>query len=136
MVVQEIMTQAPETIAPTVSAREAFALLQELDVRHLPVVDDGRLVGIISDRDVRTILGPILESDEADADKLLAQSVGSIMTGDVVTVTPETELAELTDVFLDQKVGAVPVVDPTSDRLVGIVSYVDLLRAARDLFEA
>jgi len=54
------------------------------------------------------------------------------MSGDVVTVYPETELSESIDRMLDLKVGALPVVDPSTGELQGIVSYVDLLRALRD----
>ncbi|MNC91117.1 CBS domain protein [compost metagenome] len=61
----------------------------------------------------------------------MSQPVSAIMSCNVVTVTTETELVEVIDLMLDQKVGAVPVVNDDSSELVGIVSYMDVLRAAR-----
>ena len=51
---------------------------------------------------------------------------------DTISVGPESDLPELINIMLEQKIGAVPVVDELSDKLVGIVSYVDVLMAARD----
>jgi acetoin utilization protein AcuB len=56
------------------------------------------------------------------------------MTTDVISVNPETELEEVVDLMIEHKIGAVPVVEADSSKLVGIVSYIDALRAARDLF--
>lgn len=134
MVVEEIMTKDPTTVDAAAAIRDVISVLFELDVRHLPVVDGKTLVGIISDRDVRAFLAPTiveLENPEEIAQRLL-QPIGSVMSSDVLSVDPEMELSDLVDLMLDHKVGAVPVVDPESDELVGIVSYVDVLRAAQD----
>ncbi|HMR09276.1 MAG TPA: CBS domain-containing protein [Polyangiaceae bacterium] len=134
MVVEEIMTKDPTTVDAAAAIRDVISVLFELDVRHLPVVDGKTLVGIISDRDVRAFLAPTiveLENPEEIAQRLL-QPIGSVMSSDVLSVDAEMELSDLVDLMLDHKVGAVPVVDPESDELVGIVSYVDVLRAAQD----
>jgi acetoin utilization protein AcuB len=55
------------------------------------------------------------------------------MTSDVITVHPESDASEAIDLMIEHRVGALPVVEPDSTKLVGIVSYVDALRAARDL---
>jgi acetoin utilization protein AcuB len=100
-------------------------------------VDGDQLVGIVSDRDLRAFLAPsMLELEKPeDVRKRLAQPVSTVMNADVVSVTPETDLSEVIEMMIDQKVGAVPVVQPGTDELVGIVSYIDVLRAAQDLFE-
>jgi acetoin utilization protein AcuB len=124
MVVQEIMTENPVTVDAADTIDRVEGLLRELDVRHLPVLDDGELLGIISDRD----LGPFRAALEDERDPVTA---AQIMSGDLITVTPETDLGEAVDTMLDQKVGALPVVANDTRNLVGIVSYVDVLKALR-----
>jgi acetoin utilization protein AcuB len=134
MVVAEIMSKNPFAVQVTESIDKVMAMLREADIRHLPVLEGDTLVGIISDRDVRSYeLPALLELDDPKrARNLLKTPVGDIMSSDVVSVNPETDVGELIDLMIEQKIGAVPVVDPDSTELVGIVSYIDALRAARD----
>ena len=134
MVVSEIMSSHPITVEASEPIGRVMKKLAEADVRHLLVVDDGALVGIVSDRDLRSLAPSALMELEHPREirKRLEQPISSVMSSDVVSVDPETEVAEVVDIMLEQKVGAVPVVDPATDELVGIVSYMDVLRAARD----
>jgi acetoin utilization protein AcuB len=136
MKISEVMTPDPYAAAVTLSAGQALKMLSEIDVRHLPVVDDGRLVGILSDRDLRGLMGPALEGlgHAERLERLWAQPVSSLMSSDVLRVEPEDDIADAIDLMIEHKVGALPVVEPGSARLLGIVSYVDVLRAARELF--
>lgn len=137
MVVEDVMTEAPITVSSSTSIRKVITTLFESDFRHLPIVDGGQLVGIVSDRDLRAFMAPSmieLEKPE-DVQRRLAQPVSTVMNADVVSVTPETDLSDVIEMMLDQKVGAIPVVRPDTQELVGIVSYVDVLRAAQELFE-
>ncbi len=136
MIVEEIMTANPITASSTTSIREVIEILFEQDVRHLPIIDGDELVGIISDRDLRAFLVPAmteLDKPQAVAARL-SRAISSVMSGDVVSVTTATDVSELIDLMLDQKFGAVPVVSPGTQELVGIVSYTDVLRAAQDAF--
>lgn len=134
MIVEDIMTADPITAKSTATIRAVIQLLFERDVRHLPIVEDGELVGIISDRDLRTFLVPATVELEKPSEVAarLARPISSVMGGDVVSVAPETDLSELIEIMLDQKIGAVPVVESGTKELVGIVSYTDVLRAAQD----
>lgn len=126
----DLMTKAPVTVRVTATVRKAVELLQTMDVRHLPVVDDGgTLVGMISDRDLRAVSVPCLVPDEyvANLEVALAARVSTLMSGDVVSVDTEADAAEVIDLMLDHKVGALPVIDADGS-LVGIISYVDVLR--------
>jgi acetoin utilization protein AcuB len=124
MVVQDVMTANPITVDVADSLDWVESLLRELDVRHLPVLENGVLTGIISDRD----LGP-WRAEGGVKERVRA---GQIMSGNLFTVHPEAELSDVVDTMLDQKVGALPVVDAGTNALVGIVSYIDILRAVRD----
>lgn len=132
MVVEQIMTKNPVTASATMSVRSVINLLYELDVRHVPVVDGGELVGILSDRDLREVAAPLLAQEEltGEGSERLEQPISRLMSSDVVSVNPETDLSEVVDLMVEHRIGAVPVVAPKSQDLVGIVSYIDVLKAA------
>lgn len=134
------MTRAVVSVSPTATVREAARLIEDSDVRHLPVVDDGRLLGILSDRDLREYRVPILfeidnfvEGDRERAARLLDTPVSEVMNNDLVAVDSSESIQSVIDAMIEYKVGAVPVIDRHADALIGIVSYVDVLRYARDI---
>ncbi len=134
MIVEEIMTANPERADVSDSIRDVLFRLIEQDVRHLPIVDDGELIGMISDRDLRAFTMPLAnEFDPVNTtDRRFEAAISTLMQGDVISVNPETEVEEVIDIMLDQKVGAVPVTDALTGVLVGIISYIDIIRAARE----
>jgi acetoin utilization protein AcuB len=134
MLVQEVMTRRPYVASTRDSIRKVIEKLAEADVRHLPVLEDGSLVGIVSDRDLREVVPSALDVVERphESARILARPVSELMSTDVVAVTPEDDLVEAIDLMLEHRIGAVPVVDDGSAELIGIVSYVDALRAARE----
>jgi acetoin utilization protein AcuB len=133
----DLMTPNPSTVSPQASIAEAWDLMRELDVRHMPVVDGETLVGMLSDRDVGSFdVARLLTAEGAEAlRRQLARPVIQIMSADVVAAEPETDVSELVTLFLEYKIGAIPVVLPDSRRIVGIVSYIDVLRALQDALE-
>jgi acetoin utilization protein AcuB len=138
MTADEIMTEEVVAIAPTVTLAQALEIMEERGVRHLPVVNGREIVGMLSDRDLRGF-GVSLVSDMETLDKLkarLAQPASVAMSSDVVSVGPSSDVQEIIDLLLEEKISAVPVVDEVSNELVGIVSYIDVLRAMRGGVEA
>jgi acetoin utilization protein AcuB len=133
MVAEELMSPSPIVVQVTESIRRVMTKFAESDVRHLPVVDEGRLVGMISDRDVRRMINPIFElaPESAARSEALDQAIAVLMSSDVVSVHPEAEVEEVIDLMIEHKIGAVPVTEPDSAKVLGIISYVDVLRAAR-----
>jgi acetoin utilization protein AcuB len=131
------MTPNPSTIPPKASIAEAWDLMRELDARHVPVVDGDVLIGMLSDRDIGGFdVGRLLTEEGADAlRRQLSRPVVQLMSSDVIAAEPETSLSELVTLFLEHKVGAIPVVMPDSRRIVGIVSYIDVLRAVQEVLE-
>ena len=131
MLVHEIMTSDPVSIAPSTTVKEALEEMANIDVRHLPVVSDGTLVGILSDRDLRSYLLPYLEKwddpDKSEARQL--ETIESVMSTDLATLSPDSDVSEAIEIILETRVGAVPVIDSTEENLVGIVSYIDILSA-------
>ncbi|HUO04955.1 MAG TPA: CBS domain-containing protein [Candidatus Binataceae bacterium] len=116
MQIANLMTPEPVTIGPTEPLAAAKLLMDEGRFRRLPVVDDGRLVGILTERDLREHLG-YLESTLVDA----------AMRTTLVTITPYETVDDAARLMLKHKIGGLPVV--TNGRLTGIVTATDLLRA-------
>src|SRR5205814_7900057 len=118
------MKANPPIVASWAPLLEAVGLMVDRDVRHVPVVDSaGRVVGIVSDRDVRTAIGDPIEALRQELTELEELKVSGVMTTDVITVREDRHLSDVARQFVDERVGAIPVVD-ARDRLVGIVTYV------------
>jgi CBS domain-containing protein len=137
MTAHDLMTPNPSTVAPQASIAEAWDLMRELDVRHIPVVEHDALVGMLSDRDIgRFDVARLLTEKGADAlRRQLARPVIEFMSTDVVAAEPETSVSDLVTLFLEHKIGAIPIVTPDARRIVGIVSYIDVLRVLQDVLE-
>ncbi|WP_438043415.1 CBS domain-containing protein [Sorangium sp. So ce128] len=126
----ELMTENPRTVRVDDPIGEAVNVLQTMDFRHVPVVDEqGELVGMLSDRDLRALQSPYAEdtAEVGAAPRKARAPVSTIMSGNVVSASPDADVAELMELMLDNKIGALPIVDGEG-ALVGIVSYVDIFR--------
>lgn len=113
--VMEIMGRAPRTTSPHEILAEAQDLMTREGMHQLPVVENGTLVGMLSDRDLHAHSG-YLERTRVDA----------AMTYGVITVAPTDTARHAARLLIDRKINALPVVE--GDQLVGIVSKTDLLR--------
>lgn len=137
MIARDLMTPDPLTVTPQASIAEVWDLMREVDVRHVPVVQAGALVGMLSDRDLaRVDMARLLKVEGADALRQeLGTSIVQVMTSDVISVEPETEVGDVIALLLDHKIGALPVVEAGTREVLGIISYVDVLRALQGLLE-
>ena len=127
MKVVDIMTRDPLTVTPTETIGQADELMNTNKIRQLPVVQGKDLVGIVTDRDIRSFLsGSLLEGVEA-REEALNTKVREIMTTEPMSVSPDDDLQEAIELMIDEKIGGIPVVDE-AEGLVGIVTYVDVLR--------
>ncbi len=103
-------------------------LLQGRGFRHVPVVDGGALVGIISDRDVKqSMASAALSADGRERDRLIERlTAGQIMTRSVRTIGPMFTVEDAVKLMVTHRISAVPVTE--ADRLVGLVTETDVLR--------
>jgi acetoin utilization protein AcuB len=127
MTVTDVMTRDPVSISPSETVGQADELMVENGIRQLPVVENRVLIGIITDRDVRSFLSGSLLSAAEERERALGTEVNEVMTADPVTLAPDDELQDAIELLLERKIGGVPVVDE-AEGLVGIVTYVDILR--------
>ena len=126
MLVRDLMSAKPVTVTPQDSLETAMAAMVEHRIRELPVLEDGELAGILTERDVKMALGPDARRMRLDSidPRQLDGAVDWFMTRAVETV------GAATDRLLELRIGALPVVDEEGE-LVGILSVTDVLRAAR-----
>jgi acetoin utilization protein AcuB len=129
MRVKDLMSRPPLTIAPDTGVLEARRIMQERRIRHLLVLESGRLAGIVTDRDIRLNLpSPATTLSVWELNYLLARmTVGEVMTRNVIIVDPSRDARDAAALLLSEKIGALPVVE--NGFLVGIVTETDFLRA-------
>ena len=127
--VRDLMTPAPLTIAPETSVPAASRLMQEQRLGHLPVCEDGRLVGLVSERDLLLVLpSPATSLAAHEVHYLLERlTVAEIMTRFPVTIGPDHTMTEAASRMLTHNVQALPVTE--NRRLVGILTRTHLLYA-------
>jgi len=131
MKVVEVMTRNPLSMTPSETVGQADELMAENRIRQLPVVDGSTLVGIITDRDIRSFLdGGSLLVPDARA-RALATEIKEVMSTDPLTLSPDDDLQEALELLIEEKIGGIPVMDQ-AEGLVGIVTYVDVLRCFLD----
>jgi acetoin utilization protein AcuB len=135
MKARDVMTPNPITLTPESTLAEVWDLMREADIRHVPIVQAGVLTGMVSDRDLASLdVARVLTTDGADAlRRALATPVVTIMSSDVIVVEMEDDLDDVIELMLEHKVGAIPVVRPGTRDVMGIVSYIDVLRGIQHL---
>jgi acetoin utilization protein AcuB len=131
------MSRAVQTVGPEAFLIDAFDLMRAHHIRHVPVVERGRVVGIVSDRDVRHAM-PMRPPEQdltefTHARSLRRTPVSMAMTPDPLTIAPDASIHEAAAAICREKIGALPVVD-REGALVGIISAEDLLCAYRECF--
>ena len=121
--VQEAMTSNPTAITPDTTVQEAAQLMKAEDVGALPIVEDGRLTCVITDRDL-AIRGV---ADGLDG----ASSVRELASKDVVTIDPQQSLEEAARLMAEHQIRRLPVVEEDG-RLVGMLAQADVAAAGHD----
>ena len=137
MKASDIMTPNPIFVEVSRTVRDAVDELLNADIRHIPVTQKGVLVGMLSDRDLQGHALPI-DLQVSEPEKAVARldtPVKEVMSTDVIFVNPETNLSEIIDLMIREKIGAIPVVSLSEQQLMGMISYIDVLRAVQSMEE-
>jgi CBS domain-containing protein len=127
MKVRDIMVKEVATLDVNDELSLANDIMRLGRIRHLPVVDSTRLVGIVSERDLfRSSLAQALGYGTQDTrDLMKTVRLKDIMVTGVITIPPDTEVCEATKIMIDEKIGCLPVVE--DNRLVGLITETDIL---------
>jgi len=121
--VKQIMTTDVSFVTPEDTVTKAASIMEQLDVGSVPVTDNKRIVGIVTDRDI--VLRGVAKGNDAN------QKVSDVMSTDIKYATPDMDVHKAADIMAENQVRRLPVVD--SDTLVGIVAIGDL--AVENIFE-
>ena len=134
--VREFMSTELETLSPHSTLKEAVTLEARHKIRHIPVLEDGKLVGIVTDRDLKRAMPSLLSNlDRAEYERVMSTtSVSQIMTRSPHTIAPTTTLQDAARLISEKRYGALPVV--ADGVLVGIISQNDILRALLKIVDA
>jgi acetoin utilization protein AcuB len=122
--VMKFMTTNPVTINAQLTLAQAEKVMHERRIRHLPVLEGGKLIGVLSDRDLKMVLG----FKDVDPNKV---TVEEACTFDPITVSPQANLDEVVGMMAEKRIGSVLVVD--NGKLVGIYTWVDALRTMHEI---
>ncbi len=125
LLVKDSMTREIVTLAPDETAKTALALCRERRIRHLPVLNEGRLVGIVSDRDLRSATPAFGDPERAEA--LQRVLVEDVMAREVVSALPDDPIEHAANTMREHKIGCLPVVE--AGELVGIITTSDVMDA-------
>ena len=118
LLVKDNMTKDPFTVPPSEDVRVVFSRLTDLMIRQVPVVDGGRLLGIVTDRDLRLAVAETVGGR--------GLTVAAVMTPEPVTVSPDTTLKDAARIISRNKFNALPVVGPDG-ALQGMLTTTDIL---------
>jgi CBS domain-containing protein len=121
--IKDVMTREVRACEPSATVVEAAKVMAREDIGPVPIVEDGRLVGIVTDRDI------IVQVVAAGRD-VNSTTVGDIASRDLVTVSPDDNLDDALTLLAERQVRRLPVVE--GDRLVGIVAQADIARLGKD----
>ncbi len=125
--VRDIMTSPVTSVSQTSRLLDAAVTMRAAGIRHLPIVDGERVVGVLSERDVQRFTPSMLHRiTEEEYNSIFENTrVDRVMTREPQCVEPETPLREALTLLLEKRVGCLPVVE--NGRLVGILTHSDLL---------
>jgi acetoin utilization protein AcuB len=124
--VREYMTPSPLTILPTSSLSKAVKIMRDHQVRHLPVIEGGRIVGVLSQRDILIMESlPGVNPTEVRVEEAMVQ--------DVFTAAPDTPIGEVVETMIERRLGSTIVSD--GEHVLGVFTTTDALRALHDLLE-
>ena len=137
MLVRDRMSAKPVTIPADTPITEALRTMRHAEVRRMPVLDeDGKLVGIVSEKDLLVASpSPVSSLTVSEVHYLLSHLlVSELMSRDVITVSPDTPVEEAARIMADYKIGGLPVME--GDRLVGIITETDVFTVLLEMFGA
>jgi len=125
--IRKWMVHPVHTLRPLDSIRHAREMMETHRINQMPVVVDGRMVGIVTDRDLRDAFPSVFEASakgHPDPDQIRVEEV---MTQNVVTLSPSDSVGKAAQIMGDERIGAVPIVE--GSRLAGILTRADVLKA-------
>ena len=127
MKAMQAMTRNVVCVQANDALESARDIMGEWEIRHLPVVDDGKVIGILSDRDI------LLHTSVGQEGEMVVEDleVGDVMTRNLITCGPTDSIAKIATIMTDRKIDSLPVIEADGE-LVGLVTSTDLLELLKE----
>jgi acetoin utilization protein AcuB len=132
--VGDVMTPDPISLGPEDTVGQAEEIMFTNNIRQIPIVEGTELVGIATDRDIRSFLSGRLFGSPEERETALNTKIADVMSTEPITLGPDDDLRDAVETMIEEKIGGIPVVEDEKG-LVGIVSYVDVLRRFLDVLD-
>lgn len=126
LLVVDWMTRNPFTVSPWASLFDAYRIMRNYEIRRLPVLDNNRLVGILTINDVRSAVPIGLVALSEQNRRLAEKSVSQVMSHHPITIHKDASVADAAEIMYENKIGGLPVLE--GGQLVGIITESDLFR--------
>ena len=132
--VGDVMTPDPISLGPEDTVGQAEEIMFTNNIRQIPIVEGTELVGIATDRDIRSFLSGRLFGSPEERETALNTKIEAVMSTEPITLGPDDDLRDAVETMIEEKIGGIPVVEDEKG-LVGIVTYVDVLRRFLDVLD-
>ncbi|HUF38406.1 MAG TPA: CBS domain-containing protein [Anaerolineales bacterium] len=126
LLVVDWMTRNPYIVSPWASLLDAYGVMQSYEIRRLPVVEDGRLVGILTINDIRSAVPIGLYRLSEQNRRMAGKSVDEVMSRHPITIHKNASMADAAQIMYENKIGGLPVIE--GGQLVGVITESDLFR--------
>jgi CBS domain-containing protein len=126
--VKDIMTTELFVLTPDHNLKDLDTIMNWKSVRHIPIVENNKMVGLITHRDLLKVLVEMYSSLSTNNDLRESILVGEVMNKEIFVVYPQTPLKEAASIIKNKKLGCLPVVDEESKALIGIVTEADFVK--------
>lgn len=126
--VKDIMTSELFVLSPEHNLKDLDTIMSWKSIRHIPVVENGKMVGLITHRDLLKVLVEMYSSLSTNTDLRESILVGEVMNKEIFVVYPETPLQEAASIIKEKKLGCLPVVNESDNSLAGIITEADFVK--------
>lgn len=136
--VSDIMRAPAITISPEAGLDRALSIMRSQRIRHLPVIENGEMIGVISDRDLRLSMVEMEHGPEGAPKGYFLPAltkIRTVMVTHVLTTSPTMPLANAATIMSERKIGCLPVLEPGTKKVVGILTESDMLRLLAKLLK-
>lgn len=126
--VKDIMTTDLFVLTPDHNLKDLDAIMNWKSIRHIPIVENDKMVGLITHRDLLKVLVEMYSSLSTNTDLRESILVGEVMNKEIFVVYPDTTLREAAQIIREKKLGCLPVVNQETNALIGIVTEADFVK--------
>jgi len=125
---KDIMSSPVRSLSPDTTIKTAWKIFSQQEFRHLPITQNNKIIGLLSERDLLKKTQTLFDIKNQDSNNHAHTLITEIMTTQVLSATPDTEIRDIAKILFDENIGCMPLIDD-NEHLTGILTRKDILRA-------